>query len=79
MPYIPILTKPLLLKSVPKCGPDNERNVCNRGRNGRNCGRDNADRTIIVPNEWATNEIRVGFKPQLSMWYSISETNLYFL
>lgn len=64
---IPILTKPLLLNNVPKCGPDNERNVCNLGKMGRNCGLDNADRTIIVPNEWATNEIRDGFKPQLSI------------
>lgn len=49
--HIPILTKPLLLNNVPKCGPDKERNVCNRGRIIRSWGRDNADRTIIVPNE----------------------------
>lgn len=64
---LPMLMSPLLLNSVPKCGPDNERNVCNRGRIGRNCGRDNAERTIIVPNECATNEIRDGFRPQLSI------------
>lgn len=64
---LPILISPLLLNNVPKCGPDNERNVCNRGKIGRSCGLDNAERTIIVPNECATNDIRDGFKPQLSI------------
>lgn len=52
-PYIPILTKPLLLNSVPMCGPDNERKVCKRGKIERSCGRESADRTIIVPNNFS--------------------------
>lgn len=48
---IPILTKPLLLNNVPRCGPDKDKNVFNRGRIGLNWGLDNADRTIMVPNE----------------------------
>lgn len=71
-----MLTRPLELYKVPKCGPDKERNVYSLGSNGRICGRDNADRTIIVPNEWATNDIRIGFRPHVSMWYKISDTKL---
>lgn len=64
---LPMLMRPLLLNSVPKCGPDNERNVCNRGKIGRSCGRDSAERTMMVPNECATKDIRDGFKPELSI------------
>lgn len=71
-----MLTRPLVLYRVPRCGPDSDRNVYKRGRSGRICGRDSAERTIIVPKEWATNDIRVGLRPQVSMWYKISETSL---
>lgn len=33
---LPALTNPLVLYSVPKCGPLRLRNVCKRGRSGRN-------------------------------------------
>lgn len=46
-----MLTKPLVLNNVPKCGPERDKNVCNRVRSGLICGRDKADRTIIVPSE----------------------------
>lgn len=64
---LPILTSPLVLYNVPKWGPDNDRNVCSRGNNERICGRAKALRTIIVPKECATNEMRVGFSPQVSI------------
>uniref|UniRef100_A0A182TVW9 Uncharacterized protein n=1 Tax=Anopheles melas TaxID=34690 RepID=A0A182TVW9_9DIPT len=58
--HSPILTSPLELYSVPRCGPDSDRNVCSRDSSGRICGRASADRTMIVPSEWATNEMRLG-------------------
>lgn len=71
-----MLTSPLVLYRVPRCGPDKDRNVYNRGKSGLICGRDSAERTIMVPKEWATNDIRVGLRPHVSMWYRISETSL---
>lgn len=32
---LPILTRPLVLYKVPKCGPESERKVCKRGSNER--------------------------------------------
>lgn len=64
---IPMLTMFELLYNVPKCGPDKDKNVCSLDKIGRNFGLDKAERTIIVPNECATNDMRDGFIPQLSI------------
>ena len=72
--YLPILTSPDELYSVPKCGPDSDRKVYKRGNNGLICGLDRADLTIIVPSECATNDILLGFIPYDSIWYKISPT-----
>lgn len=61
------MTSPLELYKVPKCGPDKDKNVCNRGSRGLICGLASAERTIIVPSEWPTKLILDGFRPNASM------------
>lgn len=63
-----MFTKPLELYIVPRWGPESDKNVCSLGSNGRICGRDKADRTMIVPSECATKDIRDGFSAKDSMW-----------
>ena len=51
---LPILTSPLLLYKVPKCGPDKDRNVYNFGRYGMSSGEVSAERMMILPRECPT-------------------------
>ena len=48
----PMLTRPDVLNSVPRCGPDSDRNVWSRGSSSAIWGRDIADRIIRLPSEW---------------------------
>lgn len=71
----PALTNPLVLYSVPKCGPLRLRKVCKRGRSGRNWGRVRALLMMMVPKECPMKLTFVGFRPDVSMWWRISATN----
>lgn len=71
----PALTNPLVLYSVPKCGPLRLRKVCKRGRSGRNCGRVRALRMMMVPKECPMKLTFAGFRPDVSMWCRISPTS----
>ena len=73
---LPILTRPLELYRVPKCGPDKLKNVCNFGSKCFNWGLDKADLTIMVPRECATNDILAMFASSLLMYNNISSTSL---
>lgn len=72
---LPALTNPLVLYSVPKCGPLRLRNVCKRGRSGRNWGRVRALLMMMVPKECPIKLTFVGFRPDVSMWCRISATS----
>lgn len=70
------MTRPLLLYNVPKCGPDKERNVCNRGSKCFICGLVIADLMMMFPKECPMKLILEGFRPHASTWYKISATSL---
>lgn len=57
---LPILTNPLLLYKVPKCGPESDKKVCSLGRRNFICGLVKADLIIILPRECPTKLTRVG-------------------
>lgn len=46
-----MLTNPLLLYKVPKCGPESDKKVCSLGSKNFICGLVRADLIIIFPNE----------------------------
>lgn len=73
---LPMFTRPLLLYSVPRWGPERDRKVCRRGSKYFIWGLAMAARMIMFPKEWPTKLILVGLRPHASTWYKISATNL---
>ena len=60
MNHMPMLTRPELLYSVPRWGPDNERKVWKKGTRWAIRLRQMAERMRMVPKLWPTKERRVG-------------------
>ena len=61
-----MLTRPLLLYRVPRCGPTSDRKVCRRPSRGFILGLASAARMMTLPSEWPTKLMRAGFRPTVS-------------